>query len=284
MRAWTLVVTSVLTVLVLAAPATAQTAGWTAGPGAILDNTYDGFVDVPAGGATVPGSGQFTVAGWFVDQQAEGWAGADDVQVFLGAMDGGGTMLARAQIAQNRADVAAATGNPFWTASGFSAVVNGASVPAGAQTLSVYVHTPAKGWWIKQVNVTGGGPAAGAVAAPGVPAGTHIATGSPVVEIESPSHDQDVPTGAEFVIMGTATDPGFGPSGIDDIQVFINGERGSVYSTALGSTVPDPSGAWSLTFRPTRFPSMHSNLYVYAHSGTTNRETIATREFNIVDK
>ena len=36
-------------------PAAAQTTGWQPGPDAILDNTYDGFIDVPASGATVPG-------------------------------------------------------------------------------------------------------------------------------------------------------------------------------------------------------------------------------------
>lgn len=284
MRRWVLVVACALAAVVPALPVSAQSSGWSGGPGAIGDNTYDGFVDVPAGGATVPGSGQFTVAGWFVDRQAEGWAGADDVQVFLGAMDGGGTMLAKALIAQNRPDVGAALGNPFWAASGFSAAVNGASVPGAQQTLSVYAHTPGKGWWFKQVSVTGGGAAAGPAAPAPVAGGARVASGSPVVEIITPAHDEKVPTNSEYTITGTATDPGFGPAGIDDIQVFINGERGSPYSTALGSIVPDSTGAWSLTFKPTRFPAMHSNLYVYAHSGTTNRETLVSREFNIVEK
>src|ERR1700730_4691342 len=100
---------------------------WTAGPGGILDPTYAGFIDVPAANATVP-TGSFTVAGWFVDQTAQGWAGADDVEVWLGTMDGGGKMLAKASIAQSRPDVASATGNPYWVASGFGAVGSGARV------------------------------------------------------------------------------------------------------------------------------------------------------------
>ena len=63
-----------------ATPAMAQTAGWQPGPGAILDNTYDGVVDVPANGATVPSGGSFAVSGWFVDTEAQGWSGADDAQ------------------------------------------------------------------------------------------------------------------------------------------------------------------------------------------------------------
>src|ERR1051325_526069 len=131
----------------LLAPAAASAdplTSWTPGPGAQGDNTYDGFIDLPAMNATVP-TGNFTVAGWFVDKTAQGWAGADDVQVWLGTMDGGGRMLARAMFAQSRPDVASATGNPYWAASGFGATVAG--LPGGSQTLNVYVHTGGKGWW-----------------------------------------------------------------------------------------------------------------------------------------
>src|SRR5262249_61558355 len=89
-------------------------------------------------------------------------------------MDGGGSMLARASVAQTRPDVAAALGNPYWAASGFGAFVGGGAVPAGGQTLSVYAHT-GKGWWFQQVqvNVSSSAPSAvapvagGAGAAPG---------------------------------------------------------------------------------------------------------------------
>ena len=91
---------------------------WTPGPGAAGDNTYAGFIDMPPANIMVP-TGNFQVAGWFVDTTAQGWAGADDVQVFLGTMDGGGKMLAKAFFAQSRPDVAAALANPFWVASGF---------------------------------------------------------------------------------------------------------------------------------------------------------------------
>src|SRR5438105_5808057 len=150
----------------LAPLAGAQAAGWQGGPGAILDNTYDGFVDSPSNGGTVPGSGSFLVSGWFVDKQAQGWAGADDMQVFVGQMGSGGTMIAHGIVAQNRPDVGAALGNPFWSASGFFATVAGSSVPGGSQTLNVYIHTAGKGWWFKSVTVTGGGSGTGAAAAP----------------------------------------------------------------------------------------------------------------------
>src|ERR687888_281581 len=78
-----------------APPVLAQSSGWQPGPGAVQDNTYQGFIDQPTSGATVPGSGSFLVSGWFVDTTAQGWAGADDVQVWLGKMGGGGAKLAQ---------------------------------------------------------------------------------------------------------------------------------------------------------------------------------------------
>src|SRR4051794_20755919 len=94
-------VSALATVVALVTPVAAQSADWQPGPGGALDPTYSGFIDAPRGGATVPGSGSFAVAGWFVDRTAQGWAGADDVQVWLGSMDGGGRLLAKALFAQS---------------------------------------------------------------------------------------------------------------------------------------------------------------------------------------
>ena len=273
---------SLALLLTATAPAAAQSSGWQPGPSAALDSTYDGFIDVPTGGATVSGAGSFAVTGWFVDKQAQGWAGADDVQVWLGSMDGGGQMLAKALIAQSRPDVGNALGDPFWASSGFVAVVPGTSVRAGQQTLSVYAHTPGKGWWFQQVTVTGGGSGTGTVSAPSPSA--PVAGGAPQVTLSQPEPNANVSTKGDYTIQGTATDPGFGPTGIDRVDVFINGERDGRYSSQLGTTTPGSDGSWSLTFKPTRFPSSHSNLYVYAHSKNTGQETLISREFNIVDK
>jgi hypothetical protein len=277
---------SAVSVLLLASvpAASAQSAAdWSPGPGAILDNTYAGFIDLPPAGSTVPGGGTFTVAGWFVDKTAQGWAGADDVQVWLGTMDGGGKMLAKAFFAQFRPDVGTALGNPFWAYSGFSASIAGSSVPAGSQTLNVYAHTGGKGWWFKGVSVTGGGsgtgaPAPAAPAAPGPASAT--ASGAPVLSITNPSENQNVSTKSDYTITGSVSDPG----NIDRIEVWINGERNSQYGRLLGTVTPNSDGSWSLRFSPTKFASTHSNLYVYAHNRVSNLETVATRGFNIVDK
>jgi Big-like domain-containing protein len=274
------VLASVAVFASLVSPAAAQQgSGWQPGPGGILDNTYAGFIDLPQNGATVPGSGSFTLGGWFVDQEAQGWAGADNMQVWLGTMDGGGHMIAQGTVAQNRPDVAAALGNPFWAASGFSALVNGSSVPGGSQTLYVYLHTGGKGWWFKTVNVNGGGSAASAPAP--APGGTTSAGGAPVLTISDPTEGQNVSAkgSADFTITGSATDPTSGAAGIDRVDVYILGEPDT--GTLLGSVQPAGDGSWSVTFKPTKFPSTHVNIYVFAHSKTTGKTTEVVRGFNI---
>jgi hypothetical protein len=274
-----------LIALVALAPATAsaQTAGWTAGPGAALSNTYTGFIDSPTSGATVPGSGSFDLNGWFVDTTAQGWAGADQVQVFLGQMNNGGTMLAQGVVGMNRPDVATALGNPYWAASGFFVSVPSSSIPAGTQTLSVYLHTPAKGWWFEPLAVSGGGPASTSTAAASAPGVSAVATGLPEITVSEPTENEDVSTrNGDFTVTGTVSSPGARPSDIDRVEVWINGERDT--GALLGSTTPLSDGSWSVTFTPTHFTSTHSNLYVYAHSSSTGKETLVVRGFNITDR
>src|SRR5438105_3625715 len=226
LRSIALVAATFAALAVLMPSAWAQSSGWQPGPGAVLDNTYDGFIDVPSAGATVPGSGSFSVAGWFVDTTAQGWAGADDIQVWLGTMDGGGQMLAKAVLGQNRPDVAAALNDPFWAAAGYTAAVNGASVPGGSQTLYVYAHTPGKGWWFETVTVTGGGSGTGAAPAPPA-ASTGGGGGAPELQILNPTETQNVSTRSDYAINGKVT-----PAN-STIDIWINGERNSKYATEL---------------------------------------------------
>ena len=78
-----------LLVLAVAGPVSAQEVpgggGWSPAAGAAGDNTYQGFIDAPSAGANVPLGSSFRVSGWFVDTTAEGWAGADGVQVLNGS-------------------------------------------------------------------------------------------------------------------------------------------------------------------------------------------------------
>ena len=69
----------------LAAPAAPE---WLPGPGAVGDNTYVGAIDAPTESAAVSTAGVVRLAGWFVDRTAQGWAGANDVEVVLGTRGG----------------------------------------------------------------------------------------------------------------------------------------------------------------------------------------------------
>jgi hypothetical protein len=272
------------------------TTTWTGGPGAILDNTYDGYIDQPAANATVP-NGNFPVTGWFVDKTAQGWAGADAMQVFVGTMDGGGTKLADGIVGQSRPDVAAVTGTPDWANSGFSAMVPSGALGSGAQVLSVYLHTGGKGWWYKQVsvNVSSSAPAASAPA----PASS---SSVPIVGIEKPKDSEVVFTNRDYEIVGYALDQnaqagqGVGSSGVDRVQVYVGGERdqGGIfvgdatlgYSDSVPATLYGPQfveAGWRLTFSPTKFHVNTYLMYAYARSVISGREDSAVRFFAIRD-
>jgi hypothetical protein len=273
-------------------PAQAQSANWQPGPGGVDDPTYAGFIDVPANGATVS-TGGFTVAGWFVDQTAQGWAGADDVQIWQGTMDGGGKLLSKAIFAQSRPDVATALGNPFYAASGFVAQIGGGVASSGSQTLNVYAHTPGKGWWFKGFNVN---VASGAVAAPAPSTGGSAA--SIVVGFVKPADGEKVLTKNTYEIQGFAIDKAAGPnqgaagSGIDRVSVYLgardeNGtflgdaDLGFSDSTAATYGAQFGSGGWRLTFKPTQFHSNTYLLWAYAHSAVTGGEDSVSRFFAI---
>jgi hypothetical protein len=140
---------------------------WAQGPAAAGDpSQLAGVIDVPSTNAVLSTT-TFQVGGWFVDRTAQGWSGTDDIELFLGTMDTG-RFLAHAQIAEDRPDVGNALHNQFWSQSGFSASATLNALPAGPNTLSVYVHTPNKGWWFRQVSVTAS-PPRGAAPAPPLP-------------------------------------------------------------------------------------------------------------------
>jgi hypothetical protein len=195
-------------------------------------------------------------------------------------MGGGGKMIAQLLVALPRPDVAAVLGNPYYAASGFSALVQGSSLPAGGQTLNVYLHTPAKGWWFKSVNVNVG---AAAAAAPAPSPGTSPG-GPPTGSVTAPTEGQNVNAkgSAQFTIQGTSNDPTYGPGAIDVVDVWIFGERDSGSGFDLGNATLNGDGTWSLAFTPTKFPSTHTNIYVYIHSKATGQTTELIRGFNIV--
>jgi hypothetical protein len=283
-------------------PATASAdplTAWTAGPDGAGDDTYDGFIDAPSAGASVP-AGNFAVSGWFVDKTAEGWAGADQMQVFLGQMGQGGTMLTSGAVAESRPDVAAAENNPYDANSGFSAAVPAGALQAGNQTLSVYLHTPGKGWWFKSVNVnvSSSAPAAAAGSAT-APAPLVQGAAPPVIAIEIPTSGQTFTQRSGVQMVGYALDPNAAPnqgvqgSGIDRVQVYMDGERDSggifVGDADLGfsdQTAASKYGAqfqgagWQLVFNPTNFDRGVHQIFAYARSAVSGKESLALLTWN----
>jgi hypothetical protein len=244
---------------------------WASGPKATGDATYSGSVDQPQSTTTN------ALSGWVVDTSATGWSGIDDVQILNGLMDAGGQMVAHPTFQINRPDVAAALNNPYWAASGWSA-----TIPTGAygpgSVLYVYAHTPDKGWWYQQVIVS-------------VPISAPLVAG-PRLDIEAPTPLATVHARTPYTMHGSAYDPQTPPdrgTGIDRVQVYLNGDRQSgIYIGDATLGLPDQFAAtagpqfanagWQLTFESgswldTVVDDSVVRMTVYAHSSITNQET-----------
>jgi hypothetical protein len=154
------------------------------------------------------------MSGWFVDLGAQGWSGADDVEVFLGTIEGGGKPLGHAQLGQNRPDVATALKDPFWAAAGWSASVTLPALTPGPTTVSVYVHTPDRGWWLRQIALTVGPQPTPSVPARSTPAPSPSPSPAPPIPSATPTSPfgNDIswpqcspaaePSGPAFAIIG----------------------------------------------------------------------------------
>jgi hypothetical protein len=245
--------------------------GWSPAAGAAGDNTYVGFIDQPAQGATIAGGASFTVSGWIVDTTAEGWAGIASVQVLLGS-----TVVGQAAVAQSRPDVAAALNNPFFAASGFQAVISNA-IPAGTQTLTVVAHTADKGAWSEQVTVNVGGGGGPIGVAPGANTGL-------VLRIISPTPDDLIVANNNGLITGLAFDTRTRAElgiGVDRVSAYLDGPRGVAGSQSLGDAT-FIGDTWSIMWQPTRFNRVqHHILWVYARSSVTGEEALVQQEINI---
>lgn len=265
-----------------AVPAAAQSVpgsgGWTAGADATGDNTYAGPVDQPTNGSSIGAGSAFHVSGWIVDTTAQGWAGIDDLNVYLGS-----TPIAHGAVAESRPDVAAATGNGYWANSGFDALVPAGAVPAGNQTLTVVAHTPSKGTWLRQVGVT----VTAGTSASGVTVSS--ASGGAVspalqVTIQAPMPGEIIPGTNNATIRGTAVDTRTRAelgSGVNRVQVYLDAKRGVAGSQFIGEA--NISGStWALNWQPTKYNSeRHHVMYVYARSAVTGEELITSQEINI---
>lgn len=286
---------ALLLVLVLAAAPSARADfvdPWSPGPDASGDDSFAGFVDAPATGALLSSSAPIEVRGWVVDQTADGWAGIDQVQVATGILGQGGQVLATAIVAQDRQDVAQALGNPFFSASGYSAVLPAGSVPPGQSTLNVYVHSPGKGWWYRSLAVQVQAQAPGQAAAP-VPRATPPDL---VLVVQGLAENTTLaPTVTTVTLSGFALDRrapvnvNVFPSGVNHVQVYLDGGRrdGTFLGEAqMGKQNREATGfgerfltaGWEMQIHPNEFEEGPHALFVYATStdGITDTLTVLT--------
>jgi hypothetical protein len=267
-------------------PALPNSTGWQPGPDGTGANTYQGMVEQPS--SVVPGTA-FVVSGWVVDTTALGWAGIDQVALYSGQMGQGGTPVATGQAGAPRLDIAAALGNNAWASSGFSITVPNTTPllsPNASGTLLLYVHTPSKGWWYKPFTVS-----VTAQPAPQYPS-------DPLLVIQTPNDGQFIQTGQNYIISGYAVDRNANASqgtGVDRVQVYIYGEKGSQNGVNLGDAILGQASAnagnfytgqfgnagWQITLTTSNYHAGGAPLYVYAHSKVSGKVTLKTVTLNI---
>ena len=264
---------------------------WLAGPDAFGDDTYLGFVDAPVAGMSASAGAPIEVRGWVVDLTADGWAGIDQVQIFSGVMNQGGRKLADASIAQNRPDVAAALGNPFFAASGFASMLPAGALPPGRATLSVYIHSPSKGWWYRTVDVQ----VQAAAARP--------FSDDPLLVVETPLPEAFITPGTQNVsVHGFAIDRnadsgvGVGGSGVSHVQIYLDGGRrdGTFIGEAiLGQRSREATGygerfgtaGFEFTLHPSEMSEEPHALFIYAVSALpSGNETLVIVPIRILSR
>lgn len=263
---------------------------WLPGPNASGDDTYAGFIDLPAPGSSVMPNALIVVQGWVVDRTAAGWSGVDAVEVYLGLRDQGGTLLASAQVGLPRDDVAAALGNPYWNRAGFSAAFADSGLTVGSNILSVYAHTPDKGWWYRQLEVR----------LPAPPPRAYADDPLLIVREVDPSLDVEHTT-PNLTLRGYALDRnlpvglvlGVGGSGVSQVQVYLDGPPNGggtlLGSPTLGIKNREAMGfgerfllsGWEVTVHPGEFSIDRHEFFIYALSAYWPNETLVILPFSV---
>jgi hypothetical protein len=212
---------------------------------------------------------------------ATGWAGFDDLHVYDG-LAGSGRFLTRGTVGLNRPDVASALGNAYAGNSGFLATIPAGTLDAGQHTLTVYAHTPDKGWWYRQVGVTVNVQA--------------VESARLVAHISTPEYGENVYTGDDtYTITGYALDQsatinqGSQGSGIDRVQVYVNdgyvGDADLAFSDAQAATFGSQfaNAGFRFTLKPTTLHAGNNQLEVRAHSVIAGKEISVPTTFTIVE-
>jgi hypothetical protein len=262
---------------------------WLPGPDAVGDDTYTGFIDSPAPGAVINFNSDIVLAGWVVDQTASGWSGIDDVSVYLGLKEQGGIVLAHARTGVPRADVASVFGNAYWASSGFSVSFANNGLAIGPNVLTVYLHTPDKGSWYRQVQLQVPAPPDRAfaddpllIAREAVPS-LDVTQATTSLTLRGYAIDRNMPT---------AVSVGIGGSGVSRVHFYLDGPRNSgtfLGSATLGLKNREATGfgerflnsGWEMTVHPSDFSADRHELYLYALSAYWPNETLLIIPFNV---
>jgi hypothetical protein len=272
------------------APLGALSAGdWLAGPEASGENTFAGFIDAPAAGAGLQPNTPLTVRGWVVDRSAAGWTGIDDVQIYLGLRDQGGALLSKAAIGQRREDVAAAFGNGYWTNAGYSATFTNSGLGPGPNLLTVYAHTPNRGWWYQQVEVRLTPlPAIGFADDPlvvirEVVPSTDVAQTVNTMTLRGYAIDRNMPPNLTLGVAG---------SGVTAIQVYLDGPPGAGVPLAtadLGKKNREATGfgdrfgqsGFEIVVHPSDMSVDRHTLFIYATSAYWPNQSLVILPINV---
>ena len=249
-------------------------ADWSPAAGAVGDNTYQGFIDRPSAGASMPAGAAFQVSGWVFDNTAQGWSGIDDVQVMLG-----GTSLGHLSVGQSRPDVAGFLNNPNAATSGFSGTIS-SSLPTGQsdaddrcaharQGLVVEERARDRHWrgWRHDHE---------RAPRPHPPAWCCGSSRPAVATWSRPTTTARI----YGVAYDTRTRPELG-SGVDRVSAYLDGPRGTAGSQSLGDATFNGTN-WSITWQPTHYnKERHHILWVYARSAVTGEETLLQQDINL---
>lgn len=248
---------------------------FTPAAGAAGPSSLAGFVESPAQGQAVTGSGTFVVRGWVVDLTAAGWSGVDRVEVYDGSAEAGGRLLAVGLAGDSRPDVATVLGNPYWGRSGFTVAVNADDLPWGSRTLSVYAVTPGRGRWLLPVTVT---------KRADTPSPSDRYPDEPRIRLIDPL-PAEILRGGQRVMRGTALDRNAlnAGSGVDRVEVYTAAREsggtllgiaqlGKLYGEP-GYELSDPAfnrAGWDLLWDPRLLGAGEREVWVYAHRTGTN--------------
>jgi hypothetical protein len=155
------------------------------------------------------------------------------------------------------------------------------NIPGGrltsSTTLTLVAHTPGRGTWEAQVPVTV------------VPISPLAYPNDPVITLRGPG--SALSTNGLITLTGEAYDrnnTGDG-SGVDRVEVFLDGQRGDPNAIGLGQatlarstqTGPVKEGAATWTLQTGQFGTGLHTLNIYARSSVTGKQNVLTHSFEI---